>query len=384
MTTGAPGHRPAAHLVLPATVDDPRTPSGGNTYDRRVRDGLVDAGWDVTVSVVPWDRPPPAAAFDALDRALAAVPPGTPTLLDGLVACPVPEVVRRHARRLRLAVLVHLPLADETGLPAEVAAELDARERRTLHAAAAVVATSHWAGRRLIRRHHLPVAAVHVAPPGVDPAPVVPPGDGTRLLCVAAVTPRKGQDVLVEALAMLADRPWRCTLVGALDRAPAFADAVRAAAVRHGFADRVRLMGPLAGTALAAGYADADLLVLPSRAETYGMVVTEALARGLPVVATDVGGVPEALGCAPDGCRPGLLVPPDDPAALAAALARWFDEPDTRDRLRAAASARRATLPDWSTTVRAVASVLAGLGGVVAPGATGGAAQPLTPVRGGP
>jgi glycosyltransferase involved in cell wall biosynthesis len=100
-------------------------------------------------------------------------------------------------------------------------------------------------------------------------------------------------------------------------------------------------------------------VVLASRAEAYGMVVIEALARGLPIVAADVGGVTDALGHA-DGIRPGLLVPPDDPAALGAALRAWLGDPELRGRLRRAARERRESLPGWSTTTSVNAGVLAG------------------------
>jgi glycosyltransferase involved in cell wall biosynthesis len=102
------------------------------------------------------------------------------------------------------------------------------------------------------------------------------------------------------------------------------------------------------------------LIVLASRAETYGMVVTEALARGLPVVAAEVGGLTEAVGHGADGIRPGLLVPPDDPAALGAALRAWLGDAELRARLRRAARERRASLPGWSTTTSVLAGVLAG------------------------
>jgi glycosyltransferase involved in cell wall biosynthesis len=199
--------------------------------------------------------------------------------------------------------------------------------------------------------YDLPGAKVHVAFPGVDPAPAAEPSEGGgRLLCVAAVTPRKGQDVLAEALSRCADLAWTCTCVGALDRAPEFASSVQ-----NGL---ISFVGTRAGADLDAVYADADLFVLPSRAETYGMVVTEALARGLPVLATEVDGVPEALGTAPDGALPGLLVPPGRPDALAAAIRRWLTEPDWRGRLRAAAGKRRETLTGWDETVRRVSEVL--------------------------
>jgi glycosyltransferase involved in cell wall biosynthesis len=91
------------------------------------------------------------------------------------------------------------------------------------------------------------------------------------------------------------------------------------------------------------------------------MVVAEALARGIPVLASDVGGLPEALGRTPDGALPGMLVPADDPAALSVALRRWLGDPELRRRLRDAALARRRTLTGWPATTRAVAAVLAPL-----------------------
>ncbi|TQM15035.1 glycosyltransferase family 4 protein [Pseudonocardia kunmingensis] len=344
----------AVHVVLPGDVDDPARPSGGNAYDRRVCAGLVAAGRPVHEIAVAgtWPEPDDAARAE-LDRRLAAVPGGAAVVLDGLVGCAVPEVLARHAGRLRLVVLVHLPLGDEAGLAPATAADRSARERTALDAAAAVVATSPWTARRLAQVHGLSAERVHVVPPGVEPAPsAVPDEDGGRLLCVGSLTPTKGQDLLVDALARLADRSWTCRLAGPLTRDAAHVDAVRALVRRHGLDDRVELTGPLTGPALDAAYAASDLLVLPSRAETYGMVVTEALARGIPVLACAVGGVPETLGRAPGGTVPGLLVAPADVAALAAALRRWLDEPGLRTAARDAARARRPQLPGWDVAAR--------------------------------
>jgi glycosyltransferase involved in cell wall biosynthesis len=267
---------------------------------------------------------------------------------------------------VRLVVLVHLPLADEAGLPADVAAALDARERATLNAADAVVVTSPCARKRLLERPVPRTTPVFVAEPGTDPAPEATGTDGSSaLLCVAAVTPVKGHDVLVDALAAVADRPWTCVCAGPLDRAPEHVADVRQRIAHAGLADRVRLVGPLDPGARDAAYAAADLAVLASRTETYGMAAAEALARGLPLVATTGGGLPDTVGHAPDGTRPGLLVPPDDPGALAAALCRWLDEPELRARLRTAAAARATTLPRWTSTAEAVAAAL--VPGVPAP-----------------
>ncbi|WP_030314918.1 glycosyltransferase family 4 protein [Streptomyces sp. NRRL B-3229] len=350
----------SVHFVMPGGVDDPTAPSGGNAYDRRVCLDLPGFGWQVERHAVAGSWPRPGAAARAeLAQTLRDLPDGTVVLIDGLVACGVPEIIVPEAERLGLVVLVHLPLGDETGLEPGLALELDAKEREVLRAVPAVVATSDWAVRRLVSHHGLAPERVHVATPGADIAPLASGTDGvSRLLCVAAVTPRKGQHRLIEALAGAQDLPWSCVCVGGITQDPEYVAHLRMLIKRYGLQDRLHLAGPKAGAELDASYAAADLMVLTSYAETYGMAVTEALARGIPVLATDVGGVAEAVGRAPDGGVPGILVPPEDPAALAAELRGWFGEADVRRRLKAAARGRRAALDGWATTARSLAGVL--------------------------
>ncbi len=342
-------------VVVPDGVDDPARPSGGNAYDRRVCRGLAAAGWAVREEPVPGSWPDAdGSSHRSLAELLGAAAAGTTVLLDGLVASGAPDVLVPHASRLRLVVLVHLPLG-VTSLDPSVRAG----ERAVLSAATAVLTTSRWTRRWLLESCGLPAGRVHVAEPGVDPAPLSTGSrSGGRLLCVAAVTPLKGHDVLLEALAEVRDLPWTCDCVGSLDRDPAFVERLRRRAGSLSVADRVRLLGARTGPRLDARYRSADALVLPSRFETYGMVLTEALARGLPVLATSVGGLPETLGVLPDGCRAGLLFPPEDPAALAVALRRWLVEDDLRSALRAAARRRRTGLAGWEATTRSVARVL--------------------------
>ncbi|MGW3689485.1 glycosyltransferase family 4 protein [Streptomyces sp. NPDC005125] len=347
-------------VVMPGGVDDPSAPSGGNTYDRRVCRDLPRNGWQVHEYAVAGTWPQPRASARAeLTRILGESADGAVVVLDGLVACAVPEIIVPEAERLRLVVLVHLPLGDETGLTPGVAAARNAGERRTLQAAAAVVATSGWAAVRLVTHHGLDPGRVHVAAPGADTEPLATGTDrAPSLLCVASVTPRKGQLQLVESLAAVADLPWNCDCVGGLGQDPGYVTRIRELIGRHSLGERVRLVGPRTGAELNARYAAADLLVLASHAETYGMVATEALARGVPVLATAVGGLPEAVGHAPDGGVPGFLVPPQDPAAFASALRLWLGEPVERRRSKEAAMARRTALTGWDTTSRSLAAVL--------------------------
>ena len=346
------------HVVAPEGFDDPGWPTGGNIYDRRVCAGLAGAGWDVLVTTVAgtWPVPGPGARA-GLARIVSAIPDGATVLIDGLIASPAAAQLLPHTGRIRMAVLLHMPLA--TALDAYQDASAQHSERAVLRAASSVVVTSEWTRQQVLTRYAIPAHRVHVARPGVDR--VAAPARPVRghLICVGVLGRHKGQDVLVEALAGLAERDWHCVLAGSPDRDPDFVGQLQTRITRLGYGHRIRLPGVLTGTALSHAYTTADLLVAPSRSETYGMTVTEALAHGLPVIATAVGGLPEALGSAADGTRPGRLVPPGDPAALGAALGDWLGDERHRHRLRAAARQRRSTLRGWEQTTQEIAKALA-------------------------
>jgi glycosyltransferase involved in cell wall biosynthesis len=345
------------HVVAPEGFGDPGQPTGGNIYDRRICAGLAEAGWEVLITTVAaaWPVPGPGARA-GLARIVSAIPDGETVLIDGLIASPAAGQLLPHAGRIRMTVLLHMPLATALGMHHDASAQRS--ERSVLRAATGVVVTSQWTRQQVLARYAIPAHRVHVARPGADR--VTAPDRPVRghLICVGVLGHHKGQDLLVEALAGLAERDWHCVLAGSLDRHPDFVQQLRTRITRLGYGQRVRLTGVLTGAALSHAYTTADLLVAPSRSETYGMTVTEALAHGLPVIAAAVGGLPEALGSTADGTRPGQLVPPGDPAALAAALGDWLGDERHRHRLRAAARQRRSALRGWEQTTREIANAL--------------------------
>jgi glycosyltransferase involved in cell wall biosynthesis len=334
-----------------AIPGDLGAPTGGYAYARRV---LAAAPGAFEVIGLPGDFPfPSAASVEVAAAALAAAPPDRPLLVDGLAFGALPPAALRRARA-PITVLLHHPLGLETGLAPAQAARLIEGERAALGFARAVVTTSAATAATVATLFGLSPARIEVARPGIDRAPRATGGGATPvILCVATLTPRKGQDVLVEALARLRHRPWRAVLTGALDRAPDFAAAVRRQIDGAGLSGRVTLTGATDEAGLAALYAGADVFCLPSRYEGYGMVFAEAMARGLPVVAARIDAAEEVV-----GEDAGLLTPPDDADALAGSLALLLDDEGLRARMGDAAAARAAAMPGWDATAATILRVL--------------------------
>jgi glycosyltransferase involved in cell wall biosynthesis len=357
---------PRIDFVLPG---DPTTRTGGYVYDERIVAGLRAAGWRVDVHSLDASFPQPTAPALREARALfASFPAGRVVVVDGLALAGLERVFDQEAGRLRLVALVHHPVALETGLEPARAALLEAAERAALSFARRVIVTSQWTARALAR-YDVPIEALRVAEPGIDgQAPRRPaqrdldatsrPGETAplQLLCVATVTPRKGHSVLVEALADLRDRRWHLSCAGSLTRDPATVAGLEQQLNRLRLSARVSLLGELDDAALDRYYARADLFVLPSYLEGYGMALAAAIAHGLPVVSTTAGAIPETV---PSGA--GVLVPPGDSRALAKALASLIDEDDALRALAAGARAARGKLPTWTTAVAKFSAALADL-----------------------
>lgn len=340
-------------FAVPGSLD---TPTGGYAYDKRIMAELRHLGWKVDYLNIGDGFPAPDAATRAAARSLlAALPAGRPIVLDGLALGVLPEVAAELASRHPLVALVHHPLALESGLAAERAASLRRSEQAALAEVREVVVTSPATAKLMASDYWVPTARITVARPGNDPVSLAArePNDIPQLLSVGSVVPRKGFDILVSALALLADMPWRLIIVGDLTRDRSEAAKIRHLISQHGLAGRIEMLGAIPSAQLAVLYAKADLFVLASRFEGYGMAYAEALCHGLPVIGTMAGAIPDTI---PQGA--GLLVPPDDPAALAAALRGILTDKEQRRSLSQAALAAARTLPTWRESAAILAATL--------------------------
>jgi glycosyltransferase involved in cell wall biosynthesis len=343
-------------LVVPGSLDS-RT--GGYIYDRHIVDGLRQTGWAVDVHRLDDSFPRPTAAARAqADHVFATFPAGTLALVDSLALGAIPEILERHRLRLRIVALVHLPLAADPGIDAETASRFAEAERRACAAVALVIVTGR-ATLPLLARYEVSPSKVVVIEPGTDSAPVARGSGGgpLRLLSVATLNPGKGHADLLSALAKVPSRNWLLSCAGSVSRHPPTVAAIRRTIRDLRLDDRVSLKGELDQRTLEEHYQRSDLFVLATLRETYGMAVAEALARGLPVVSTLTGAIPELV-----GRDAGMLVAPGDVDGLAVALTRFMEDPDLRARLSAGARRVRQLLPPWDETIAKMAAVLESIG----------------------
>ena len=349
------------HFIVPGPL---KQRTGGYIYDAKVISGLRHRGWRVITHCLDGTFPDvDKVARRSLLTILTSLPDKACVVVDELAMAALPDVVVEQRDRLCILALVHLLLTDDTELTAFQRERLVKLEQRALLASSGVVATSEYTASRVLALgvNH---AFVRVVLPGTDPAPQAQAvfGNGVpQILCLASVTPRKGQDVLVHALTQLTNLQWFCICAGSLSRSPSFVTDVRELVFQANLADRIVFPGECDSIKVNDLYASSTVFVLPSYSEGYGMVLTEAMARGLPIISTTGGAIsytvpPEAA----------LLVSVGDQDALAKALKRILadqvDYPNSactlRRKLSIAGRTYAASLPDWNQTINKFADTI--------------------------
>jgi glycosyltransferase involved in cell wall biosynthesis len=339
-----------------AVPGDLAAPTGGYAYDRRIIAELELLGWPVDIVRLgdgfPWPDDNTRAAAQAR---LLAVPTDQPIVIDGLAFGVLPEAGKTLRSNRQLIAVVHHPLALESGLSSERIEVLRDSERTALACATRVIVTSSTTARHLVNNYAVPGEHIVVARPGTDPVRFAcGSSDGViRLVSVGSVVPRKGYDILIAALAILADLPWRLWIVGDCGRDPKSAEELLADIATHRLGDRAVVLGAIPPQRLEILYSEADIFVLASRFEGYGMAYAEAIAHGVPVIGTTAGAIAETV---PSGA--GILVCPNNVDALAQAIRRMIENPTERRQLAAGARQAASQLPRWPDSAKIFASVL--------------------------
>ncbi|MFY8106772.1 MAG: glycosyltransferase family 4 protein [Elstera sp.] len=333
-----------AVFVYPGDLDQP---TGGYRYDAALLREWASAGVSVTAISLPGSYPDPSEAdLAAAEALLAPIPADVPILIDGLAFAVLPGAwLDRLGKRWQ--ALIHHPLCLETGLHPARAATLEAKERDALSRAELVVVTSRATGETLRTRFAVPETKILLAPPGIIRYPRAAPHVPPMILSVGAISPRKNFDGLVEALATVQDLAWTATIVGSDAHSPETGSALRAQIAALGLADRITLTGALTGPALEEAYASASFYVHAAHYEGFGMALADALASGLPTVASTGGAVGDWL---PEGAA--LRATPDA-ASLAQNLRRLLTDADLANRL--AAAGRAIDFPTWAGSAAKIA-----------------------------
>lgn len=342
--------------IVFAFPGDLATPTGGYIYDRRIIGGLEALGWTVDQLSLgdgfPW---PSAAQVDFAQRVLLDIPTDCPVVIDGLAFAVIPELAQRLSACHPLIALVHHPLALESGLTAQQVQMLQASEIAALTYAQHVIVTSPATAKGLSADFGVQASRISVVCPGTDRAQLArgSQDQSLHLLSVGSIVPRKGFDILIAALATLTDLPWQLTIAGDRTR-----DAIAPAQLdrdieRFGLAGRISSLGAVSAEVLESLYMQADLFVLASRFEGYGMAFAEALAHGLPVVGTTAGAIPDTV---PPGA--GVLVAPNDVPQLAQALRQIMTDPVCREQLSRAALQAAHAQPTWQDSATEFSKIL--------------------------
>lgn len=341
------------YFLVPGDID---TRTGGYRYDKQIIAGLRESGWMVHLISLPGEYPfPDNEARKAAADQLALLPDNCHAVIDCLAYSVLPDQLQAHAQRVHFIALLHHPLSAETGLEPSQVVLLHELETRALALADKIITTSPSTAASL-PHFDIPEANAAVVCPGTDSAPLAKadfPAEQCNLLCVATLSKRKGHTVLLDALKIIESQPWRLVCAGSTERDPDTFRDLTTQCELLGLTERVVFTGELDDEQLNQHYLQASVFVLASFHEGYGMVLDEAIAYGLPIVATRGGAIADTL---PEHAS--LLVPPGDSVELANALQRFMTDTQLRAQLREGALEARQMLRSWKQATDEFESVL--------------------------
>ena len=338
------------YFAIPGDIN---TLTGGYAYDRRLIAELRALGHNIEHLCLSNRFPiPDAEALADAAAQFAALPDQAIVIVDGLAYGVMEIIAEQHAARLNIIALCHHPLMLEAGLSRDQVQQLFLTEQRALNAAKAVIVTSAATGKILVDEFLISTEKITVALPGTDRQFFSRcTGNPPVLLTLATLTRRKAHDLLIDALARIKHLEWSARFVGGAEFDPEWVLFLKQKVATYGLEQRIVFTGTIVNTA--SEYSEADVFVLPSLFEGYGMAFAEALSFGLPIVAARTGAVPDVV---PDTA--GILVAPHDSIALADALQKLLTDSCLRQQLQTGAQAAARKLPSWTDTAAVVAHLI--------------------------
>jgi glycosyltransferase involved in cell wall biosynthesis len=341
-----------SHFLIPGEFSKL---TGGYVYDRYITAGLIKKGHNVTIHQLEEDFPfPGEKSIDQCAEIFRQIPAGEPVIIDSLAFGPMYPVLSGDHGKHPIVALMHLPLTLNPGYSSHQKNQLKQMEKSAFPLANKIVVTSEYTA-RMVSQLGVSFSDIEVIIPGVEAIGPKPsyPSNPRRLLCVASYLPSKGQDILIKALSPLISKDWILDCYGQQDLDRDYVTSLFSLVRDNNLNDRVFIHGPASGEELSAAYLDAELFILPSVFETYGMVLTEALAHGVPVITTTGGGIPETV---PPSM--GKFFNPGDVYALHSILESLLENSVLYGKLTGEAAKYHIQAHSWKKSIKAFENLL--------------------------
>lgn len=340
-------------FIIPGDIN---LPTGGYRYDKAILEQWKNAGIEYELISLEGNYPFPSEEEKLLAmKQVNGLASADIAVIDGLAGGVLPEFIKNLSAHMPVVSLLHHPLCLENGLEYETAKALEVSEQESLKSVSHVITTSDETRYMVNTLFGIPLEEISSVLPGVNRERMAI-GSGRpqkNLLCVGSIIERKGHKTLIQALSHLSHLNWHLDCVGAMDFDVELAQEIKALITKHELTDRVTLHGSVTDEAVSEAYHKADLFVLPSLYEGYGMVYAEAIVRGLPVIGTTAGAIPDTV---PETC--GMLVEPGNSKALAKAIEEMLSSAEVLESYKQGAIKAEPSFPTWQQSANAFYEIL--------------------------
>lgn len=340
-------------FIIPGDIN---LPTGGYRYDRNIINALQQSGFDVELISIKGNYPFPSKVEQqtAIEQ-IQTFPTADISVVDGLLGGTSPHFMEALSKQMPVAALIHHPLCLENGLDETTAKSLEQSEREGLAYVSGVITTSPTTTQTVAELFKFNSDKIETVLPGVERGKISigSQNSNVNLLCVGSVIPRKGHKDLILALSKLKHLNWKLDCIGSTQFDQVLFAELQALSDQNALAQKITFHGDVSQAALEEAYTKADIFVLASLFEGYGMAYAEAIVMGIPVIATTAGAIPKTV---PQNC--GILVEPSDISALTKALEDLITNKKLRMDYKNNAIAEEPNFPTWESSAQKFAEIL--------------------------